>query len=177
MLISPPDFEDKDACVFPEKFGGKYFIIHRSGGDIDSAFSTTLDFDGKTWVGEYNWIFPRPGMWDSKKIGIAAPPLKMDAGWVLFYHGISNEDSNYRVGAILLDLNDPTQVLARSDEPLLEPEMEYEKNGLVSNVVFPCGAVLIGKKIFIYYGGADKVVGVATIDSEKLLENLNACRC
>ncbi|MBI3019873.1 MAG: hypothetical protein HYY60_00905, partial [Parcubacteria group bacterium] len=176
-LISPPDLDDKDACVFPEKFGGKYFIIHRSGGDIDSAFSATLDFDGKTWVGEYNWIFPRPGMWDSKKVGIAAPPLKTDAGWILLYHGISNEDGNYRVGALLLDLKDPTQILARSDEPILEPEMEYEKNGLVSNVVFPCGAVLIGKKIFMYYGGADTVVGVATLDYEKLLENLNACRC
>lgn len=177
VLISPPDLDDKNACIFPEKIGDKYFIIHRNGNNIDSAFVKTLNFDGKTWIEEYNWIFPRAGMWDSKKVGIAAPPLKMKEGWILLYHGISEEDSKYRVGAILLDINDPTKILARSDEPILAPETKYEKEGLVSNVIFPCGAVLIGNRIFIYYGGADRVVGVATIEYKKLLDDLNACKC
>ncbi len=177
VLISPPDIDNKNACVFPEKIKGKYFIIHRSGNNIDSAFSSSLNFDGKTWIGEYNWIFPRAGMWDSKKVGIAAPPIKTKEGWILFYHGVSEEDKFYRVGALLLDLKDPTKIIARSDEPLLEPEMQYEKEGQVPNVIFPCGAVLVGNKIFVYYGGGDQVVGVATTNVNQLLKVLKLCKC
>jgi len=115
-------------------------------------------------------------MWDSKRIGIAAPPIKTKEGWILFYHGISEEDNFYRVGVLLLDPKDPTKIIARSDEPLLEPEMQYEKEGQVPNVVFPCGAVLIKDKIFVYYGGGDQVVGVATINVNQLLEVLKICK-
>jgi len=177
VLISPPNIDDKDACLFPEKINGQYFIIHRSGIDIDSAFSPTLNFNGKTWIDEYRWISPRAGMWDSRKIGVAAPPIKTKKGWVLFYHGISEDDGFYRVGAVLLDLKDPTKIIARSDEPIFEPETDYEMNGQVSNVVFPCGVLLIKDKFFLYYGGADRVVGVATIDKEELLEHLADCKC
>ncbi len=177
VLISPPDIDDKNACVFPEKIRGKYFIIHRSGNDIDSAFSPTLNFDGRTWLEEYRWIYPRVGMWDSKKIGIAAPPIKTKKGWVLFYHGVSEDDGFYRVGAILLDLADPTKVISRSDKPIFEPETNYEKEGQISNVVFPCGAVLLDDVFFLYYGGADKVVGVATIGKAELLKNFEASKC
>ncbi|MDP2704363.1 MAG: hypothetical protein Q8P01_04035 [bacterium] len=177
VLISPPDISDKDACIFPEKINGQYFIVHRIADSIDSAFSPTLNFDGQTWIEEYRWISPRAGMWDSKKVGIAAPPIKTKKGWILFYHGVSEEDSFYRVGALLLDLEDPLKIIARSDEPIFEPETSYEKEGQVSNVVFPCGAILLGDKFFLYYGGADKVVGVATIESEELLKNLEACKC
>lgn len=172
VLISPPNIDDKDACVFPEKINGKYFVIHRIGEDINSAFCDTLDFNGKNWLEGYRWIYPRKGMWDSKRIGIASPPIKTKAGWVLIYHGISDEDNFYRVGVILLDLKDPTKILSRSDEPIFEPETEYEKEGLVSNVVFPCGAILQGNKFLIYYGGADKVIGVATIKLSDMLVSL-----
>ncbi|MDI6820763.1 MAG: hypothetical protein QMD65_01120 [Patescibacteria group bacterium] len=177
VLISPPDISNKDACIFPEKINGQYFIIHRIADSIDLAFSATLNFDGQTWIEEYRWIFPRAGMWDSKKIGIAAPPIKTKKGWVLFYHGISEEDSFYRVGAILLDLKDPTKIIARFDEPIFEPETNYEKEGQILNVVFPCGAVLLDDKFFLYYGGADKVVGVATISKDELLKHLESCKC
>ncbi len=174
VLITPPGIDDKDACIFPEKINGKYFIIHRSGNDIDGAFSETLDFDGQAWIEEFGWIVPREGMWDSRKVGTAAPPIKTERGWILFYHGFSEKDKIYRVGAVLLDLADPTKILARSDEPVLEPETAYEKVGEVPNIVFPCGSVVIGEKIFMYYGGADKVVGVATIGIEELLKDLEA---
>lgn len=177
VLISPPNMDNKDACIFPEKINGQYFIIHRNGDDIDSAFSPTLNFDGKTWIQEYRWIFPRAGMWDSRKVGIAAPPIKTKKGWVLFYHGVSEDDGFYRVGAILLDLSDPTKIIARSDEPIFEPDAYYEKIGQVSNVVFPCGVALMKDKFFLYYGGADKVVGVATIGRKELLKNLETCKC
>ncbi|MBI2673743.1 MAG: hypothetical protein HYX23_00460 [Candidatus Zambryskibacteria bacterium] len=177
ILISPPDLDDKDACLFPKKFKGKYLIVHRVGNDIDFAFSPTLDFaSNNAWLEEQRWVTPRKGMWDSKKVGIAAPPIKTEDGWILFYHGISEEDNSYRVGALLLDLNDPIKIIGRSDEPLLEPEMPYEKEGQTPNVVFPCGAVLIGDKIFVYYGGADQVVGAATIKLADLLAYLKRCK-
>ena len=174
ILISPPDFDNKNTCVFPEKFNGKYLIIHRIGEDIDFAFSPTLEIKENAWLDEHRWITLRKGMWDSKKIGLAAPPIKTKDGWILFYHGISEEDRFYRVGAVLLDLKNPTKIIARSDEPLLEPEMPYEKEGQVPNVVFPCGAVLIGETIFVYYGGGDTTIGVATININDLISYLKA---
>ncbi len=176
VLISSPDFDDKDACIFPEKIDGKYLIIHRCGDDIDYSFSINLDFYGHTWLEEYRWIAPRNGMWDDRKIGVAAPPLKTELGWILFYHGISSEDHVYRVGACLLDLKNPTNVLARLDNPIFEPETDYEKIGIVQNVVFPCGAVICGKNIFMYYGAGDKVIGVATISLNDLLKSLELCK-
>jgi predicted GH43/DUF377 family glycosyl hydrolase len=175
ILISPPDLDDKDACIFPKKINGKYLIFHRVGSDIDYAFSQKLAFENNTWLEENRWISTRKGMWDSKKIGIAAPPLQTKDGWILLYHGVSDEDGRYRVGALLLDLKDPLTILARSDEPLFEPEAEYEKTGLVAHVVFPCGAVHIGDTIFVYYGGGDLVIGVATVPLKMLLKNLKTC--
>ncbi len=172
VLISPPEFDNKDACVFPEKVTGKYLIFHRFGNDIDIALVPHLNFDGKTWLEEHRWLFPRKGMWDSLKVGIAAPPIKTRAGWILLYHGVSEEDHQYRVGAVLLDLKDPTKIISRTNEPLLEPEMPYEKNGQIANVVFPCGAVAIGDTIFIYYGGGDSVVGVAMVKLERIIAEL-----
>lgn len=177
VLLSPPDFDDKDAAMFPEKIGGKYVIIHRSGDDIDLSVHKSLDFDGTHWLEEYRWIMPRRGWWDSKKVGVAAPPIKTGKGWLLLYHGVSEEDGFYRVGAVLTDLRDPTKIIGRADYPVFEPETDYEKKGEVSNVVFPCGAVVIGKTLFMYYGGADQVVGVATMKLEKLLDILQICKC
>jgi len=171
-LLSPPDFDNKDACVFPEKVKGKYLIFHRMGFDVDIALVSSLKFDGKTWLEEQRFLTPRKGMWDSLKIGIAAPPLKTNHGWILLYHGISEEDHFYRVGAALLSLKDPTKIISRTDHPVFEPEMPYEQDGEVANVVFPCGNVFIKDRVFIYYGGADKVVGVASIKLNKLLEAL-----
>ena len=176
VLISPPYDDNKDACLFPEKINGKYVIIHRSGDDIDLSFEDNLDFDGSHWLEEYRWILPRKGMWDSKKVGIAGPPIKTDNGWLILYHGVS-EDNVYRVGTVLTDLNDLTKILDRSDEPIFEPKTEYEKVGQVNNVVFPCGAVVIDNKIFMYYGGADSVVGVAVGDFKQLVKFCQSWKC
>ncbi|MBI3046655.1 MAG: hypothetical protein HYY86_03930 [Candidatus Harrisonbacteria bacterium] len=176
VLISPPDISDKDAFVFPEKVGGKYMIIHRIGDSIDFSFSPTLDFKGDSWIEEYRWITPRKGWWDSKKVGTAAPAIKTKDGWVMLYHGIS-DDGVYRVGAVLLDLKNPAKIIGRTDNPIFEPEAPYEKNGQISNVVFPGGAMLLGKTIFVYYGGGDTVIGVATIEIDDLLKVLKFCKC
>lgn len=169
--ISPNDIMDKNACIFPEKIGSRYLLFHRVIDDICADFADSLNFSQEKLDTCLQILQPRPGMWDGMKVGIAAPPLKVDAGWLLLYHGVS-EKTEYRVGAALLDVKDPTVALARTASPIFEPEEKYEKEGLVPNVVFPCGAVRRGDTIFIYYGGADKVVGVATVSLARLLERL-----
>ena len=98
--------------------------------------------------------------------------LATKEGWVLLYHGVSHMKSIYRVGAMLLDLYNPKEIIARTDYPIFEPEMPYELEGQVPNVVFPCGQVVINDLLFVYYGGGDKVVGVATIPIKNLLNKL-----
>ncbi len=170
VVISPYDVFDKDACIFPEKYKGKFLIIHRIGDCIDYELRDTLDFS-KNPLKHQRWILPRKGMWDSRKVGIGPPPIKVREGWLLFYHGVS-DDGVYRVGVVLLDPENPLRILARSDEPLMEPEEWYERWGQVPNVVFPCGAVLFNDTIFLYYGGADTVVGVAAISVRDVLRHL-----
>jgi len=172
QVISPIDLNDKNAFVFPEKVNKNYMIVHRVGYDIDYSFCKDLNFEEGEWLDENRWIYRRKGWWDSKKIGAVAPPIKTKDGWILLYHGISEYDNFYRLGAVLLDLKDPVKILGRTINPILEPEMPYEKEGLVSNVVFSCGAVDINGTLFVYYGGADKVIGVATIETKKLLNIL-----
>lgn len=173
VLISPANLNDKNAFIFPEKIKGKYMIVHRVGYDIDYSLCSSLDFKGDTWLEEERWIYRRKAWWDSKKVGAAAPPIKTRDGWILLYHGLS-DDYIYRVGAVLLDLKNPIKILGRVVNPILEPETPYEKKGLVDQVVFPCGAVALGEKLFVYYGGADRVVGVATVKIRELLRVLKA---
>lgn len=170
--ITPKDVDDKDACILPEKVEGQYLVFHRIGTDICADYLKSLDFKKET-VNKCIRIFgPRPGTWDSAKVGITAPPLKTEKGWLLLYHGISERHHTYRIGAVLLDLKDPTVVLARSADPIFEPEELYEKEGIVNNVVFPCGMVVRDGLVCIYYGGADKVVGVATMELNILVKAL-----
>jgi len=176
ILISPPGTDDKDASFFPEKINGKYYIIHRRGNSMDLSLRKTLKFNKKNYLEETFWVSPRKGWWDSKKIGLSTPPIKTKEGWLIIYHGIS-DDNTYKVGALLLDIKDPSKVIGRTDSPIFWPEKDYEKEGIVNNVVFPCGAVEIKDELFIYYGGADKVTGVAKIKTKDLLEKLKKCRC
>lgn len=177
ILISPPGISDKDACIFPEKINGKYYVLHRLENEIDLCALEDLEFKGKNrYLEENNWMSPRKGWWDYRKVGAAMAPIKTKDGWVLLYHGIA-EDHSYSVGAALLDLNDPTKILARTDEPIFKPETDYEKSGDVPNVVFPCGAIVKNNKIYLYYGGGDSVTGVATLELDLLLKKLKLCRC
>ena len=91
---------------------------------------------------------------------------------MLLYHAVSEQHHVYRIGAVLLDLKDPTTVLSRSSDPIFSPETTFEKEGIESNVVFPCGMIVRDGLLYIYYGGADKVVGVATMELGVLLEAL-----
>ena len=172
VLITPPGVDDKDACIFSERIGGKYFVLHRVGTDICGDYLNSLNFNKDKVDTCIRVLGPRPGSWDSVKVGITAPPLKTKKGWLLLYHAISRGHHTYRVGAALLDLKDPTVLLARSTDPIFEPETDYERFGLVNNVVFPCGMIERDGTIFVYYGGADQVCGVATMKLEVLLRAL-----
>ncbi|MEI6304758.1 MAG: hypothetical protein WCP09_01935 [Candidatus Taylorbacteria bacterium] len=170
--ITPAGIPDKDAVILPEMVNGKYMVIHRVNESICADFVPSLDFVKEKVNKCIEILGPRHGMWDGLKVGISTPAIKTDKGWLLLYHGVS-WSSIYRVGAILLDKDDPTVVLARTSAPILEPETKYETHGIVSSVVFPCGTVVRNGLIYIYYGGGDKIVGVATVkltDIMKMLE-------
>ncbi|WP_026487091.1 glycoside hydrolase family 130 protein [Caldanaerobius polysaccharolyticus] len=157
------DEPNKDAALLPEKVNGKYVLFHRRMPHIWIAYSEDLI----TWTDHKIVMSPIPGTWESKKIGIAGPPIKREDGWLLIYHGV--DDNNvYRLGAALLDLRDPSKVVARQAEPILEPELKWEKEGLVPNVVFSCGAVEADGVYYVYYGGADTHIGVAAVEKSKV---------
>lgn len=174
VLISPPGVVDKSACLLSEKINGQYVIFHRIFPNILIDFVDSLDFSkGQTLKGEYQ-IKPRsPMWWDSRKIGAGAPPLKTKDGWLLIYQAVDDKEGyRYKVGAMLLDLDNPTKVLYRSRQPIIEPDQWYDNDGFKAGVVYPCGAVIIGDTLFIYYGGADSYVCVATANLEKFLHQL-----
>jgi predicted GH43/DUF377 family glycosyl hydrolase len=178
VLISPPGVIDKNACILPERINSKYVIFHRIYPDILVDFVDDLDFDGTTrWLkGEFK-IRTRASYWDSRKVGAGAPPIKTKDGWLLIYHGVGEGDpGRYKIGAILLDLKNPSWVLSRSEEPILEPQVWYENEGWKSGVIYPCGAVVIENRLLVYYGGADKVTCVASLKLDELLDHLVSAR-
>ena len=159
------DEANKDASLFPEKIDGKYLMFHRRPPDIWLADSDDL----KNWDNHRCVMKALPDSnWENEKIGIAGPPIKRDDGWLLIYHGVS-KDHRYSLGIALLDLDNPTKVIARQAEPILEPELDWEVNGYVPNVVFSCGQVVIGDELFVYYGGADTAIGVAKIRMDEIV--------
>ena len=178
VLISPPGLIDKNACILPEKIESKYVIFHRIFPDILIDFVDDLDFDGTNrWLkGEFK-IRPRAAYWDSRKVGAGAPPIKTKDGWLLIYQAVGERDpGRYKIGAMLLDLKDPTRVSARLGEPILEPQASYENEGWKSGVIYPCGAVVIKGRLLVYYGGADKVTCVASAKLDELLDRFVGVR-
>lgn len=171
VLVTADGVDDKDGCLHPELVKGKYMLYHRVSGYICVDYGKTPAFTERNSFKNIPLLLPRRGMWDSKKVGISAPPIKTKKGWLLIYHGVS-EDSVYRVGAALLDLKDPTIVLSRTTDHIFEPVDKHDLLGQVNNVVFPCGAVLRDGKIFMYYGGGDSVIDVAEIKLDDVLKAL-----
>jgi predicted GH43/DUF377 family glycosyl hydrolase len=171
--ITPPNIPNKDATILPEPVKNRYMVFHRVHEVVCADFVDSLDFSKEKIDQCIEIIEPRRGMWDGLKVGISCPPIKTPKGWLMLYHGVS-WSAIYRVGAVLLDLEDPTIVRARTAVPILEPQESYEMQGIVSNVVFPCGNIVRNGKLYIYYGAADKHVGVAYVDMEILLEMLES---
>ncbi len=155
---------NKDGVVFPKKIDGKYVMLHRLEPDMCVAYSDDL----KCWYDIRAFMRPRTKSWDCWKIGAAGVPIELNEGWLVLYHGVSFEKV-YSLGVILLDRDNPESVLYRSETPILTPVADYERFGKVPNVVFSCGNVLIDDEVFVYYGGADSVVCLATYELNELL--------
>lgn len=171
ILVSKSGVDDKDGALFPKKIKNKYALIHRVNHAITVDYSDTLQFKNRENFVNNIILAPRPGMWDSRKVGVAMSPILFKEGWLLIYHGIG-EDGVYRVGAALLDRLNIEKVLGRTAYPIFEPETEYEKHGQINEVVFPCGAIVKDESIYIYYGQADSTIGVATIKIKNILKTL-----
>ncbi len=166
-----PNQDDKDAALFPEKIGDRYCMFHRIPDDIWIAYSDDLVH----WTDHQIIMRPRPNSWDSTRIGAAGPPLMTEHGWLFIYHGYDDKH-RYCLGAALLDVKNPSKVIARLRDPILEPEEDWEINGDVPNVVFSCGAVEVDNTYYVYYGGADRVIALATIPKVELLNFLNSAQ-
>ncbi|MBO0959903.1 glycosidase [Neobacillus sp. MM2021_6] len=155
VLLDEPN---KDGALFSRKVNGKYLLLHRRMPAIWLCESENLyDFDNHKVIME-----PIPNSWESEKIGAAGPPIEREDSWLLFYHAVDRHKV-YRLGAALLDKQDPSKVLARLKEPIFEPELTWEKEGCVPNVVFSGGQVELNDTYYVYYGGADTAIGVAAI--------------
>jgi len=170
MIIAP---HNKDCALFEEKINGKYFCLHRpSGVDLGGNFIWIANSPNMTHWGEHHCILhTREGMWDCARVGAGAAPIKTDEGWLEIYHG-ANFDNRYCLGALLLDLNDPTKVLGRSHDPIFEPVADYEKTGFFGNVVFTNGHLVNGDEITMYYGASDEVICGAKLSIENILSSL-----
>ena len=162
-----PGIRNKDAVMFPKKINDRYVMLHRIEPDLCIAYSKDL----VNWCDIRCVMQPSVEGWDDLKIGAAGTPFELNEGWLMLYHGV-NMDRVYHLGVILLDKNNPEQVLYRSKEPILTPKEDYERFGKVPNVVFSCGDALVDNHLFVYYGGADRALCVATIEFDKLLSTI-----
>ena len=177
-VLQPP--EDKDAALFPTTFDGRWALIHRPvpnmpglGTHMWISYSPDL-----TYWGEAQELIAaqRGSHWDANKIGLGPPPLLTKDGWLICYHAVRTTASGsiYRVGLAMLDKDDPSKVVARSNEWVFGPREPYEQSGDVPGVVFPCGWILRddGDTVHLYYGGADTVVCVAEASLSQILQHL-----
>lgn len=161
------DENNKDGALFPEKIGGKYWLLHRIMPDIWVSQADDLVH----WQDHRAIMKPVPESWESLRIGGGAQPIKTSLGWLLFYHGV-NPDLVYSIGAAVLDLDDPYKVLYRLPYPILRPERSYEQKGAVPRVVFATSVLDDGESYRLYYGAADSVIAAAEINKQELLEEL-----
>jgi beta-1,2-mannobiose phosphorylase / 1,2-beta-oligomannan phosphorylase len=183
-IITSKGSDNKDVVLFPQKMSQRglnatetirYLFLHRPSSWVGPKYGVDKP---SIWLGEGNsltkfekhtLLIKPEQQWEILKVGAGPPPIKTKYGWLLIYHGVDN-NRVYRSGAALLDFKDPAKLLGKTTQPILEPKEPYEKNGDVSNVVFPTGACIMDSKLFIYYGAADKVCCVATADLENLID-------
>jgi predicted GH43/DUF377 family glycosyl hydrolase len=173
--------DNKDASLFPKRFGDRWALLHRptmigTGSHIWLSYSPDL----KHW-GDHNMVIATRsgGWWDNHKIGIGPQPIETPEGWLIIYHGVRKTASSwlYRVGLALLDLEDPSRVIRRGDSWILGPRESYECIGDVPYVTFPCGVILEPKtnELYLYYGAADMSVALATASLKDVLDYLQKC--
>lgn len=175
--LLPP--EDKDACMFPRRFNGRFALIHRPIVRGEAHMWISFSPDLKHWGDHRPLIMIRGAYWDCHRVGLACQPIETPQGWLVFYHGVRNTTAGaiYRVGMAMLDLDSPWKVLRRSDEWVLGPSATYERIGDVSDVVFPTGATVDKEsdQLNLYYGAADSTVAVATASLNACIDYVMSC--
>ncbi len=165
---------NRNATYFPRRLDRRLALLHRPIAMAQNIW-LSFSYDRIHWYDHKEILKARPGYWDDAKVGVAGPPIELEEGWLLIYHGVEAETWTYRLGCALLDRHHPEVVLERCEGPILEPVEDYElsggtpnaafsPSGGAPNVVFSCGAVVIENKLVLYYGAADKVIGVAMGD-------------
>jgi beta-1,2-mannobiose phosphorylase / 1,2-beta-oligomannan phosphorylase len=177
--LTDPLLDDRDVVLFPEKVGGKYVMMHRPLEWVGQEYgvehpSAWISFaDDLMGFRKSQLLIKAEYDWEAGKLGVNTPPIRTEHGWLTIYHAVG-EDKLYRLGALLLDLENPAKVLNRTTDWIMQPEEDYEIEGYYRGCVFPCGKVVIGDTLFVYYGGADKYVAVATCPLQELLDTLLA---
>ena len=175
-IIGCPD--NKDISLFPEKINGKYFMLHRPS--CSEFAKPNIWIASGSQIGEAHdhrvLMCATQTGWDSGRIGSSSIPFKTEKGWLFLYHGATVENT-YCLGAALLDASDPYKVIARTIEPFIRPEAEYEKFGFVNNVIFSCGCLYddVNRLITIYYGAADDSICMVKVSIDEifaLLKNI-----
>ncbi|MDZ4713691.1 MAG: glycosidase [bacterium] len=172
-VVMPPD--DKDASLFPRKFNNRYLLIHRpasSNPSLGSHIWLSYSPDLKHWGESTILLHARKGSWwDAYKVGLGPQPIETSEGWLIIYHGVKTTaaGSLYRLGLALLDLDDPSKIIKRCDDWVFGPEEIYERIGDVADVTFPCGVVVKGDTLIMYYGAADTTIAIATASVKEIL--------
>ncbi len=175
--LLPP--EDKDACLLPRRFRGRFALIHRPIVRGEAHIWISFSPDLKHWGDHRLLIRTRSGYWDCHRVGLACQPIEIPQGWMVFYHGVrvTSAGAIYRLGLALLDLEEPWKVLRRGDEWVLGPRESYERIGDVNDVIFPTGAVVHKEtnQLNLYYGAADSTIAVATANLSDCIDYIMSC--
>jgi predicted GH43/DUF377 family glycosyl hydrolase len=170
-MIFPP--HNKDCAIFGEKINGNYYALHRpSSPELGGNYIWLAQSPDLLHWGNHKCIaITREKCWDSARIGAGAAPVRTSKGWLEIYHG-ATLNHRYCLGALLLDIDDPSKVIARSDYAIMEPTAEYEKTGFFGNVVFTNGQLVNGDILTIYYGASDEVICMAEFSISEILSSL-----
>lgn len=172
--LTEPSVDDRDVLLFPEKINGKYVIITRPKFNDISLKMPSVWITFTDDIMEYNkpeLLFTGEEWWETQRIGAGTPPIKTEYGWFMIYHGVDDKGI-YRDGAVLLDLKDPRKIIARTKDFIMQPDQPFEFEGFYEGCVFPTGAVVKDGTLFVYYGCADKYIGLATANFDELLKYL-----
>lgn len=170
-MILPP--HNKDCALFEERIGGKYYALHRpSSPELGGNYIWLAESPDLVHWGRHRCLaHSREGYWDSARVGAGAAPIRTDKGWLEIYHGATKEN-RYCLGALLLDLDEPWRVLARSESPIMEPLAPYELEGFFGQVIFTNGHLVNGDRLTLYYGAADSVICAADLSIAAILDSL-----
>ncbi|HUT75368.1 MAG TPA: glycosidase [Armatimonadota bacterium] len=170
-VMLPPT--NKDAAVFPQAFDGTQILLHRpvTGGQ-EHIWYACSSAGFSYWSQPGVLLADRGGpWWDGLRIGVGAPPIRTAEGWLLIYHGVKDMAGRpvYRLGLALLERDNPRRAIARASQWVFAPEADWEQRGLIPNVVYTCGALVRGDEVWMYYGAADTVIGLARATLSDLL--------